>query len=351
MKIDEDVYMSNRNIIVIGASAGGFSALRQLVADLPADLNAAIFIVWHISPDVRGVLAQVLGRETKLHAAHAVDGEPINMGRIYVAPPDHHLLVSDGVVRVTRGPKENRFRPAVDPLFRSAAHSYGRRVIGVILTGGMDDGSAGLWTIKQHGGVAIVQDPHEAEVPSMPENAVRAVAVDHVVPLREIATLLTRLTAEKLPDKAGSVIEEDARTKREIDIAMENETFHANILEYGELTPYTCPECKGVLAALKEGGRIRFRCHTGHAYSADSLLASITESIEEGLWSAIRNAQECIMLLNHMGDHFAEVNDPRVAAMYFKKAKEAEIRASIVRKAVLDHELLSADNIREQANK
>ena len=168
--------MKLRNIIVIGASAGGFEVLKKLVADLPADFAASIFVVWHMSPDVRGVLPQVLNRAGTVPAAHAVDGESIEPNRIYVAPPDHHLLIEKGTVRVTRGPKENRFRPAVDPLFRSAAYAYNNRVIGVILSGALDDGTAGLWTIKRRGGVAVVQDPFDAEVPSMPDNALREVA-------------------------------------------------------------------------------------------------------------------------------------------------------------------------------
>ncbi len=160
--------MNTRNIIVIGASAGGFEALKKLVAGLPTDFSASIFVVWHMSPDVRGVLPQVLNRSKTVFAANAADGEAIEPNRIYVAPPDRHLLVERGIVRVKRGPKENRFRPAVDPLFRSAAYAYGTRVIGVVLSGALDDGTAGLWTIKQRGGLAVVQDPFDAEVPSMP---------------------------------------------------------------------------------------------------------------------------------------------------------------------------------------
>src|SRR5687768_2905429 len=157
--------METRNIIVIGASAGGFEAIKKLVSGLPSDLQASVFIVWHMSPDVRGVLPQILNKLETLPAEHAVDKEPIVPNRIYVAQPNFHLLVERGRVRVTKGPKENRFRPAVDPLFRSAAYAYGSRVIGVILTGALDDGTSGLWTIKHLGGMAVVQDPEDAEVP------------------------------------------------------------------------------------------------------------------------------------------------------------------------------------------
>src|SRR3954468_6912449 len=171
--------MEKRNIVVIGASAGGFEAIKQLTATLPPDLDATIFIVWHMSPDIMGLLPQVINRQKTILASNAVDNEPIVSNRIYIAPPDHHLLLEEGVIRVTKGPKENRFRPAVDPLFRSAAYVYGTRVIGIVLSGALDDGSAGLWTIKSRGGLAIVQDPNDAEVSSMPEHALEAVEVDY----------------------------------------------------------------------------------------------------------------------------------------------------------------------------
>ena len=340
--------MGKRNIIVIGASAGGFEALKQLVAQLPADFNASIFIVWHMSPNVKGILPHVLNKHGKLPATHAQDKEPIKTGHIYVAQPDHHLLLSKGMMRVTRGPKENRFRPAVDPLFRSASLAYGTRVIGVILSGALDDGSAGMWTIKHNGGLAIVQHPDDAEIPSMPENAIKAVTVDHIVPVSQMASLLVSLINEEVPDMLDHHAENKI-TETEVNIAMENNPLLHNVLGHGDLTPYTCPECHGVLTARSEGDRIRFRCHTGHAYSADSLLADLTESIEDSLWTAIRSVQESVILLNNMGDHFAEVNQPKLAAMYFKKAKEAEARANIVRAAVVNHEQLSSDTIKDQA--
>jgi two-component system chemotaxis response regulator CheB len=341
--------METRNIIVLGASAGGFEALKKLVAGLPNDLQASLFIVWHMSPDIRGVLPQVLNRSQTLHAAHAYDGEPILPNRIYVAPPDRHLLVEQGRVRVTRGPKENRFRPAVDPLFRSAAYAYGSRVMGVILSGALDDGTAGLWTIKHRGGIAIVQNPLDAEVPSMPENALREVEIDYSVSVAEIPDLLVRLSKETVAESSEVNMEEDEKTKIEIRIAAQDSAFESGVMKLGELTPYTCPECHGVLSTLKDGKLMRFRCHTGHAFSADALLTTVTENIEDSLWSAIRGVEESIMLLNHLGDHFAEINQTKLAAMYFKKAKEAEQRARFVRQAVLSHERLSKDSLLQQA--
>jgi len=340
--------MKNRNIIVIGASAGGFEAIKTLFAVLPADLNAAIFIVWHMSPDVRGVMPQVINKHKKMFAAHATDLEPVKNGRVYIAPPDHHLLLEKDRVRVTKGPKENRFRPAIDPLFRSAAYTYGPCVTAVILSGALDDGSAGTWAVKRKGGIAIVQDPADAEVPSMPENAIKAADIDYILPVDQIAPLLMQLVTEPVTEKDDVDMKENENIKREIDIAKEGTPHYRHLPVFGELTPYTCPECHGVLSAIREGGRIRFRCHTGHAFTADSLLSAVTEGIEEAFWSAIRNVQENIMLLNNMGDHFAEINQPKLAATYFKKAKESELRAQLVRKAVTEHEQLSADSIQQE---
>ncbi|HLM01273.1 MAG TPA: chemotaxis protein CheB [Pyrinomonadaceae bacterium] len=342
--------METRNIIVIGASAGGFEALKNLVKGLPQDLPASIFVVWHMSPDVTGILPQVLAHAGRLPATNAVDGEKIEPSRIYVAPPDRHLILENSRVRVTRGPKENRFRPAVDPLFRSAAYAYGSRVIGVILSGALDDGTSGLWTIKHHGGVAVVQDPLDAEMPSMPRSAMREVEVDHVAPVAEMADLLVRLSREPLTKASGQIVmnENAKQTEFEIRTAVEDKT-KIELMKFGALSPFTCPDCHGVLFSLTDGNRPRFRCHTGHAFSSDTLLTTVTESIEESLWSAIRCIEESEMLLNHMGDHYSNNNQIDLAALYYKKALEAGERGNIVRGAVFEHERLSSDGIREQA--
>jgi len=342
--------MEKRNIVVVGASAGGFEALKRLVGDLPPDLDAAIFVVWHMPADIKGVLPDVLNKQKTIMAAHAVDFEPINCNRIYVAPPDRHLVVEKGFVRVTRGPKENRFRPAVDPLFRSAAFSYGARVIGIVLSGALDDGSAGLWTIKNRGGIAIVQDPVDAEVSSMPENALRAVDVDYRVPVSEMGSLLGKITSEEIEEVKDTDMEENKKTGAEVNIAINDNAFERGIFQLGQLSPYACPECHGVLSRIKEGTIIRYRCHTGHAYSVDSLLTSLTEKVEDSLWNAIRGAEESIILLNNLGDHYAEINQPKVAALYFKKAQEAESRIKLIRQTVLNHEQLSTDSILQEAS-
>jgi two-component system, chemotaxis family, protein-glutamate methylesterase/glutaminase len=341
--------MATKDIIVIGASAGGLDALKKLIGGLPENLQASVFIVWHISPYVTGILPDVLNKHTSFYVSHPVDGEKIKSGRIYVAPPDHHLIVEPEQIRVTKGPKENRFRPAIDPLFRSAAYSYDRRVIGIVLTGALDDGTAGLWTIKHRGGTAIVQDPADAEVPSMPESALREVDVDYCVPIAEMPELIARLVNEDADENSGVIMEENKLTEIEIKIAAEDNAFESGIMNFGELSPFTCPDCHGVLSQYQEGKRTRFRCHTGHAFSANSLLATVTESVEEGLWSAIRGIEESVMLLNHLGNHYVDLNQADLAALYFKKALEAEQRAQFVREAVMKHEQLSKEQINQQS--
>lgn len=341
--------MTTRDIIVIGASAGGFTALQRIVADLPPDLPAALFIVWHLPSDGYGVLPQVLNRAQTLPAEHALDGEAIVPGRIYVAPPDHHLLVEHGHVRVTRGPKEHRFRPAIDPLFRSAARAYGVRVVGVVLSGALDDGAAGLAAIKRYGGTAIVQDPLDAEVPAMPHNAMRAVAVDYVVPMADMAALLVRLSHERVAEPREASMEEDDKTDIEVRIAAGENALAAGVIRLGAPSPYACPDCHGVLLAVKDGELLRFRCHTGHAFSADSLLEAITAGIEDQLWSSVRALEENERLLNHMGDHFAEANHPALAALYYQRATTTIAQAQLTRQALAMHERLSAGLI-EQAD-
>jgi two-component system, chemotaxis family, protein-glutamate methylesterase/glutaminase len=340
-----------RNIVVIGASSGGFEAIKKLISQLPANLDASIFIVWHIAPAMRGVLPEVINRLGTLPAAHGVDGERIETARVYVARPDHHLLIEDGILRVTKGPRENRFRPAIDPLFRSAAVSYNNRVIGIVLSGALDDGSAGLWAIKQAGGLAVVQDPQDAEVPSMPEAAMRAVQADHILPVDEMGALVTRLVQEVVERETPASTNGEPKTEKEIKVAMDEDRTNYNLQELGELSIYTCPECHGVLTSIREGKLVRFRCHTGHAFSADTLLAAISEQIEDNLWSAIRIVQENVFLLNHMGDHFAEHNQPKVAALYFKKAKEARQRAEYLKNLVTTQEQMSISKLNEEVQR
>ncbi|MBD2753936.1 chemotaxis protein CheB [Spirosoma validum] len=316
--------MEKRNIIVIGASAGGFDAIQRLSACLPPALDAAIFIVWHMAPTIRGMLPRELAKLTTIPVAHAVDHELIQTNRIYIAPPDRHMLIENGRIRITHGPKENHFRPAIDPLFRSAAYAYGSRVIGVILSGALDDGTAGLWTIKHRGGMALVQDPQEALVSAMPESAIRQVAIDLIAPLVHLAALLVQLVGEDVSPQLPIPIEEDKKTKAEISIAAGDTALGTTIGQFGPPSAYACPDCHGVLTRLNEGSLTRFRCHTGHAYSADALLTTVSEKIEDSLYSALRGMDERVSLLNQLGDQFADANHPKQAALYFQQAQETQ---------------------------
>jgi two-component system chemotaxis response regulator CheB len=322
----------SRDIVVIGASVGGIEALRTIVGGLPADFPASVFVVMHVSPQSPSILADILDRAGALPAANAADGERIQPGRIYVAPPDHHLVIEPNRVRVTRGPKEKRFRPAVDPLFRSAAQVYGPRVIGVILTGYLDDGTAGLWAVKQLGGTSVVQDPQEALAPSMPASALRQVRVDHCVPVAEIAPLLVRLTSVPVEEKGVHRVTKELDI--EVRIAKEQKALEAGVLKLGEPSLYACPECHGVLLQLNEEKRMRFRCHTGHAYSSDVLLAEINEGVEDSLWNAIRAIEESVLLMRHMAEHLSESESSHSAAEFLARADEGQRRVDLVRQAL-----------------
>ena len=324
--------MTSKHLVVVGASAGGIEALRELAAGLPASFPAPIAIVLHTSPDSPGVLHEILSRSGPLPAVSARNGDRLRPGRIYIAPPDFHLLIEPGVLRITKGPRENRFRPAIDPLFRSAAQVYGPATIGVVLTGNLDDGTAGLYAIKQMGGVTVVQDPHDAMFPSMPRHAIDAVKVDHIVALGELAPLLTTLTSageEPRPVPAVPVL-----LDTEVRIAKEEDPLKAGVVDVGEPSTFACPECHGVLLQTKEGGRLRFRCHTGHAYSAESLLSEISEGIEDALWNAIRSLQEGALLLKELGGHVDSVHRPGGGTQLTSRGDELMRQADTLRQMV-----------------
>jgi two-component system chemotaxis response regulator CheB len=334
---------SYRDIIVIGASAGGVAALLMLVKTLPADFSAPIFVVLHVAADSPSVLPQLLNSVSALQVRHPQDGETVAVGVIYVAPPDHHLLLEADRVLVTRGPKENRFRPSIDALFRSAAYTYGPRVIGVVLTGYLDDGTSGLWSVQRMGGRAVVQEPQDAEQPSMPANALEFVAADYVVPLAELGPLLGRLTQERAPAPTRLPAAELDLLQIELTIAKQGGGFELGIIDKGKLTPFTCPDCHGALTQLIEGKLIRYRCHTGHAYTVSALLSEVTQSVESMLYQSMRGLEETKMLLQNLGNHFADDQQAAVAKLFFRKADETGQQARIVHDSILKHESLSGD--------
>lgn len=292
--------MAKHDIIVIGASAGGVEAVSRLVADLPRDLRASFLLVVHLARG-RSMLPEILSRAGRIPAAHPVDGEPLQYGRIYVAPPDHHLVVFDGRVRVAHTASENGVRPAADPLFRSAARTYGSRVIGVILTGSLDDGAAGMVAVKQAGGITIVQDPDEASAPGMPRSAIATGMVDHVLALRDIPVLLDALVREDASNVR--VPPERAPQTRAMEPDLAEPPLAVNRSDRpGVPSVFSCPECHGTLWEVDEGGLLRFRCRVGHVYSAESMMAAQTDEVDRALWIALRTLDERAALAHRLAE-------------------------------------------------
>ncbi len=330
-----------RDIVVIGASAGGVEALRSLVHDLPPKLAAAIFVVVHFPANYSSILPEILTRSGPLPARHARDGERIEPGRIYVAPPDHHLLLHRGCMRLSHGPHENAHRPAVDPLFRTAARAYGPRVIGVVLTGNLDDGTAGLGDIKERGGAAIVQLPSDAVCASMPQSAIDNVEVDRVVPLKQIAKSIVELTHARVDGgtvwrrKHHSSSNHADYLQEEADMA-ETDADQMQLDDRpGEPSGFTCPECGGALWELKDKKLLRFRCRTGHAYSVQTLMTEQTTGVESALWAAMATLKEKSSLVRRMADQAQQRGQSVVVPRLTRQADAADRDVEILRRVLL----------------
>ncbi|WP_317987951.1 chemotaxis protein CheB [Hyalangium gracile] len=299
------------------------------MAQLPADLPASVCIVLHLAAEHRSVLPQILSRVGPLPAIHPRDGEPLEHGRIYVAPNDRHLLVEPGYVRVVKGPQENGHRPAVDPLFRSAARAYGPRVIGVVLTGARNCGTAGLLAVKALGGVAVVQDPEDAACADMPRSALEYVEVDHSVRLARMGPLLTRLVATpvRLTRKrlASPVLEHEVRL-------LEADARATNMPpNEGAPSHYSCPDCGGVLFEVDDTGLLRYRCRVGHGYTSEVLVEGQEGRVDAALWAAIRALEENAGLARRMASRARERNQGHTALRYTRRAEEAELQAQSIR--------------------
>lgn len=326
--------MPERDIIVIGSSVGGVEALQKVVGGLPAGFPGSLFVVLHIAPETYSVLPKILSRAGKLPARHAVDGELIRQGRIYVAPPDHHLVLEDGRVRLTRGPKENRHRPAIDPLFRSAARWYGPRVIGIVLTGALDDGTVGLITIKNRGGLAIVQDPEEAFCSSMPRSAMEHVDVDHVASLARIPELLEE--AVRQPVLTGNGAGKHSDLAKEVQYAELEMAAIEDEDRPGTPSQFACPECGGVLWEMHETDMLRFRCRVGHAYTAKSLDVEQAHAVENALWAAMRALEEGASLAKRMANSARDRRNPGMAKRFAERAQEKKEQAGVLRKLLVE---------------
>jgi two-component system, chemotaxis family, protein-glutamate methylesterase/glutaminase len=324
--------MPGHDIVVVGASAGGVEALVSLTASLPADLPAAVFVVLHVPSTGSSALPGILSRSGPLRAGHVKDGEPIEHGRIYVAPPDHHLLIRTGHLHLARGPRENGHRPAVDPLFRSAAREYAPRVVGVVLSGALDDGTAGLVAIKSRGGVAVVQDPADALYPGMPGSAIQHVGVDHVVPVADMGALLARLGREPAGEPSGP-----APVEMKVEVDVEGFSLEAMEGEHpGEPSGFSCPDCNGVLWGIEDGGLQRFRCRVGHAWSPESLLTRQSDALEAALWIALRSLEERAALARRLAAPARQRGHRITATRFEEQAAEAQHAAREVRNLLLD---------------
>lgn len=334
--------MAERNIVVIGCSVGGVEALQTIVAGLPPDFPAAVFVVLHISPQTHSVLPEILKRAGRLPAKHPENREPIRRGHIYVAPPDHHLLIEDHKVVLSRGPKENRHRPAVDPLFRSAARAAGRQVIGIVLTGSLDDGTVGLQTIKRSGGLTIVQDPEDAFCSDMPRSAIDHVVVDHIVPAAQIPALLAELVPQRVISGNGA-----GRKSRELDKEIRfAEADMAQIEDDnrpGKPSQFACPDCGGVLWEIEDEGMLRFRCRVGHAFTAQSLGAQQTEAVEGALWAAIRALEESASLARSLAEKASKAKTQKLAKRFQESAHDKMHQASLLRNILVENHEIAAD--------
>lgn len=295
-------------VIAVGASQGGVDALRTVASGLPQDFPGTLLVVLHVGEG--SILPALLNEVGPIHASHARDGERMHGGRIYVAPPDHHMLLIDGKLELTRGPRENWARPAIDPLFRSLAEHRGHDAVGVVLTGRLNDGTAGLYEIKRRGGVAIVQDPNEAEASAMPESARRNVSVDFVLKLKEIPPLLDRLAREKGSTERG---EHGVGTMEERP-------------EISRPTAQSCPECGGAMAEEKLGTLTQFRCHIGHVMTAEVMAAAQVELLEKALAIVMRRLNERSALCREIAEQHTASGNAEASALWAHAADEASVR-------------------------
>lgn len=315
-----------------------------MIEGLPADFPGAVLIVVHTPPLGRSRLPGLLQRATPLPVALASHGELLRPGHIYIAPPDRHLIARYGHLDLSHGPRENHTRPAIDPLFRSAARAYGDRAIGVILSGTLYDGTSGLMAINAHGGVAIVQDPAEAVVAGMPESALRHARADHILPAAGIAAVLSDLVGRTTrpghrtdPRQETPVMTDDAER---LDQAIERDfSRQGQDQRTGESTMYVCPDCGGVLWQSGTGPDLAFRCHVGHAFSPESLAVLQSEDVEAAIWTCVRLLREKATLSRQLATRAREGGQVGAAADRFDEQAERD-----------DHYVTVLRTLLEQAN-
>jgi two-component system, chemotaxis family, protein-glutamate methylesterase/glutaminase len=322
--------MAKRDIIAIGGSLGAIDAAKVLLRDLPDDLSAAVLLVIHVGAGGMNRLAAILAAETNLSVTTAVDRELLEFGHVYVAPADRHLLVIDGMIRLGRGPRENWTRPAVDPLLRSIAASYGPRAVGVILTGCLHDGAAGLAAVARCGGATAIQNPTDAEAPDMPLAALEATDVDYRGSAAELAAVLTDLIGQEVEP----TFEVPADLELEVRIALGRPIGAHTISTIGDVSALSCPACGGVLSQICAGPPLRFRCQVGHAFSAEALAEEQEDSVDEAVLTALRIIEERAVLLEKMAAEALRARRTVIAQHYEERSMELRARAVTLRNAI-----------------
>jgi two-component system, chemotaxis family, protein-glutamate methylesterase/glutaminase len=317
-----------RDIVVIGASAGGVEALRKICSILPPDLPAAIFVVLHTTASAESRLPYILDRAGSMTASHPEDGTKIEHGNIYVARPNRHMLIEDGHIRLTAGPRRNGYRPSINTLFESAASSYGARVIGIVLSGSLDDGTLGLLHIKRSGGVALVQSPDEAMFKGMPTSALERVEVDFVGPVQQIASRLEELVRALLEVNTGKMVDGNEHLSSGSNPGSNPST------NLSAVTGFTCPDCGGVLEEKRAGNYFYFRCHVGHEVSERSLLQTQGQEIETALWTALRILEERVALGRRIEQRAIERDNVHTLQRIRNQNQEALRNAEVIRRVL-----------------
>jgi len=330
--------MANRDIVAIGTSAGGVEALLSLTKSLPRNLPASILLTIHLPRDSKSCLDDVLDRSGPLRAGFAQDGEAMRKSRIYIAPPDRHLIVDGDRLALGEGPRENGSRPAIDPMLRSAAVCCGARSIGVVLTGALGDGASGLWAIEQAGGITVVQDPKDAAYAEMPRTALNRTKPDHVVSLKDIPELLASLTHQP----AGEAKALPASIKFEVEIARTGHSGMNEMDSIGRRSVLSCPDCGGIMWEIEEGELSRFRCHVGHTYTAELMSLALDENLRRSLASARRALDERIALARKLHNQSKASGHHLVAENWAEKVKEFEREAEIIRDSTRRMDRLAA---------